>query len=219
MVCSPSHFYRYPGFFSTLHSMQWDFPKKFFSNFYQNWAQRLQTYNIPKNYPLSCFLCSPVVSFGTISWNGNWNHLLHVVLIDVLMVQDASQKTSPQFSTVSLIAWWPESPKCLYQVCCLSSALGLSQWLSWVCIFLLTNILTYLALLFCGIFSVLPLQLDLGCTVALVLRVWFCILPQLSFACHVWPSLKYKPLQLSVCWTLLTSCFLGLPQTLPLAGG
>lgn len=79
--------------------------------------------------------------------------------------------------------------------------------LSWVSVFPLTDILTYVALLFCAIFSVLPLQLDLGCIVALVLRVWFCILLWLLFTCHIWPCLKHKLLELSVCWALLNLLF------------
>lgn len=55
-------------------------------------------HNTPKNYPVPCFLCSPVVSFETTSWNWTWNYLLLVVLIDVLGVQGPSQKTSLEFS-------------------------------------------------------------------------------------------------------------------------
>lgn len=44
--------------------------------------------------------------------------------------------------------------KCFHQVYCLPSAVGLSQWLSWVCIFLTAITLTQVALLFCSVVHV-----------------------------------------------------------------
>lgn len=202
MVFSQSCFYRYLGFFSTLHSAQWDFSKKCPFVFYKKCTQRLQACNTPKKTPVS-LLRFPSYQF--------WNHFLKW---DLEWSSWCSLDRYPPgagcfLENLSAILHCQAehlmariSPKCFHQVYCLPSAAGLSQWLSWVCIFIMTNTLTQLALLWCCWCAFLVgLGLSHWCTVASVLGVWFCVLLQLWFACHAWPSLKYKPLRLSVCLT------------------